>query len=227
MSDKALVDKSWAGSWSTSLLNFSRSSCKSKAQLQSSASQGSLYEHRGKNIGPTVDEVQKRWKENRTGLRNVLSPVGSENETSLSWSGLLLKRSRGPIGSWKPRSFEIVPPPPSENDNTGAGRLKCAVIIYHSEVKGEQHLYVGDVRRESHLDSGIHVAFSIGLTTPPNPASNDQAQPERKRMHLMAATDLEAVAFLSCLRRILQPERTWPTVRHAIHFPAKILSELE
>jgi hypothetical protein len=46
-------------------------------------------------------------------------------------------------------------------------------------------------------------------------------------MQLMAATDLEAVAFLSCLRRILEPERAWPTLREAVHFPAKALRELE
>jgi hypothetical protein len=46
-------------------------------------------------------------------------------------------------------------------------------------------------------------------------------------MQLMVATELEAVAFLSCLRSILQPERAWPTLRDAIHYPAKTLRELE
>ncbi len=51
--------------------------------------------------------------------------------------------------------------------------------------------------------------------------------PGRERMLLMAATDLEAVMFLSCLRRILEPEREPPTLREVVHFPAKALRGLE
>ena len=46
-------------------------------------------------------------------------------------------------------------------------------------------------------------------------------------MLLMAATDLEAVAFLSCLRSILEPGRAWPTLCEAIHYPANALRDLE
>ena len=46
-------------------------------------------------------------------------------------------------------------------------------------------------------------------------------------MVLMAETDLEAVGFLSCLRGILEPDRAWPTLRDAIHFPGMALRDLE
>ncbi len=46
-------------------------------------------------------------------------------------------------------------------------------------------------------------------------------------MLLMTATDLEAVVFLSCLRSILEPDRAWPTLCEAIHYPANALRDLD
>jgi hypothetical protein len=141
------------------------------------------------------------------------------NESAV-WSGWLFKRSRGPLGTWQSRWFEL-------RSRHTADCISCnqnAVLIYRSDSKGRRQLLVDDVRREHHLDSGLRTAFSVHI------AEDDANNPGKGLgawMMLMAATDLEAVAFLSCLRNILEPDRAWPTLREAIHYPAIALRDLE
>ena len=140
------------------------------------------------------------------------------------WSGWLLKRSRGPLGAWQPRWFELRKRHPADCgvgcDQTG----RSAVLICRSDSKGERQILVDDVRREHHLDSGLRTAFSVCV------AEDDAKSPGKGkggRVVLMAETDLEAVGFLSCLRSILEPDRVWPTLCEAIHYPANALRDLE
>jgi hypothetical protein len=154
--------------------------------------------------------------------------IGNEG---LSWTGALLKQTRGPLGSWRPRWFEIMPPPHAENNKLSSPHSRCAVLNYQSEGKHWKHFYVHDVRLERHLDSGLRIAFSMGIS-PANDLLKEtilehaQRRCAHERMLLMAPTDLEAVAFLSCLRYILEPEHAWPTLRDAIHYPGEALRGL-
>jgi hypothetical protein len=149
-----------------------------------------------------------------------ISTTVAESMEPVVWSGWLLKRSRGPLGSWQSRWFELRKHTSHDENNFEA--FRSAALIYRSE-KGERQLSVDDVRREIHLDSGLRTAFSVCVT-------EDTAKSPGKAgggwMQLMAATDLDAVMFLSCLRHILEPERAWPTMQEAIHFPANALRDL-
>jgi hypothetical protein len=196
-----------------------------------SASQGSIYDECRFSAPPSFDKIQQNWKvlqQVTSQIQGYATDTSDQSTQAATWSGWLFKKSNGLLGSWKARWFEIVPPPQAESGEGQLAHLSGAVIIYQSETKGEQHLHVSDVRREHLLDSGSRIGLSIGFTTT---RTDSKAVPARsgsgQRMHLMAATDLDAVAFLSCLRSILEPGRAWPSVRDAIHFPAKILRELE
>jgi hypothetical protein len=151
---------------------------------------------------------------------NLIPADGNE---PVLWAGWLLKRSRGPLGAWQPRSFEL------RNNHTADcasydQKRRSALLIYRSDSKGERQLLVDDVQREHHLDSGLRIAFSVCI-------AQDDAKHAGKggggRMLLMASTDLEAVAFLSCLRRILEPGRAWPTLLDGMHYPGIALRDLE
>ncbi len=207
------------------------SSSKALSANRSSASQDDIYDQRGVlRSYPSFDSFTQNQAVTQIVNNHIHGSAIDESDITQSqaWSGWLFKQSQGLLGSWKPRWFEIVPPPQAEVGESSSTPLRCAVLIYQSENKGEQHLYVGDVRRERHFDSAPRIAFSIGMMlagTDPHAARGRSGSAQR--MQLMAPTDLEAVAFLSCMRRILQPERTWPTVRDAVHFPGKALRELE
>ena len=123
------------------------------------------------------------------------------------------KQSGGVVRKWQPRRFELKRLAPH-----------CAVLSYHSKSKGTRHLLLEDARREPQHDSGLRTAFSVSLA-PSCPTEGPQRR-KRQWMRLMAATDLDAVAFLSCLRCILEPGRAWPTLQDAIHFPAIALRQL-
>ena len=104
------------------------------------------------------------------------------------------------------------------------------VLAYRSATKGEQLISVADVRREKHLDSDLRVCFSVGLTSGAECSGRPdalQARYSQERVLLMAASDLEAVALLTCLRRILEPGRALPTLWDATHFPGQALQMLE
>ena len=139
-----------------------------------------------------------------------------------TWSGVLHKKGRALLRPWQPRWFEL------KGTETGQ-----ALLVYSSPNKGDRSLHVEDARRELHLDSGVRIAFSLGVAPASPPAARDPAAPppagggERgRRLLLMAATDLEAVAFLSCLRGILAPGSARPTLRDALHYPGDALARL-
>ena len=157
-------------------------------------------------------------------ISNTDTNLFSENcNEQAHWSGWLLKRSRGPLGSWQPRWFELRKLHTADGVSCDP-QSRSALLIYHSDNKGELQLLIDDVQREHRLDSGLRTAFSVRI------AEDDARHPAQgvgSWMLLKAATDLEAVAFLSCLRRILEPERAWPTLYEAIHYPANALRDLE
>ena len=116
------------------------------------------------------------------------------------------------------------------------------MLVYQSNGKGEVALYIENVRRERWLESGDGVAFSIGLIQPPAECGIDMAADERlaadipfvlrwacsgrRKMHLMANSNLDAVAFLISLRRILHPGSALPTPHEAVNFPTRALRTL-
>jgi hypothetical protein len=224
--------------WSTGNSGFVEgltSKLLNEPSLQESASRSFELIRTDSCPGLSIGEVKKRWRAKKTESSKILELVTGEMANkiaeTLSWNGLLLKRSRWPLGAWKPREFEInVQPAQPDTHESSTAQKPIALIIYHSKKKGEQHLYVHDVHRERHLDSGPRIAFSVGLAAYPNAIQDmegEQKKSRRERMLLMAATDLEAVMFLSCLRRILEPERVRPTMQEAIHFPGAALVSLE
>jgi hypothetical protein len=141
------------------------------------------------------------------------------SQTPTSWCGMLDKQSCGMVRQWQPRQFELRRTAPN-----------CAVLTYYSKNKGYRHLRIEDARREPQHDSGLRTAFSISFAATNSPTDSTGVTRSRRRgvqwMRLMAETDLKAVAFLSCLRCILEPNRAWPTLHAAIHFPADALRQL-
>ena len=122
------------------------------------------------------------------------------------------------MGSWRPRWFQLSAPSRSADGRWGAA-ASGAVLEYTSEARGERVLLVQDVRRERGLDAGQRVGFSVGLAA---------AGPlGRRRVYLAAASDMEAVVALACLRRILKPGRPLPTLWETMHFPHRALKKLE
>jgi hypothetical protein len=152
--------------------------------------------------------------------QNATSKHAAESKT---WSGILLKKGHALLRPWQPRWFEL------KGTETGQ-----ALLVYISPNKGSQSLHVEDARRELHLDSGVRIAFSLGVSSADPTAASVRKTPtpprvggERStRLLLMAATDVEAMAFLSCLRGILAPGRAPPAHRVALHFPAHALAQL-
>ena len=143
------------------------------------------------------------------------------------WSGVLLKKGRALLRPWQPRWFEL-------NLLLKGTEARKALLVYLSPGKGSRSLYIEDARREQHLDAGTRVAFSLGVTPADTAAAAAAAAGtpstagERRRMLVMAATDFEAVAFLSCLRGILAPGRAAPQPQGdlALHYPNEALAQL-
>ncbi len=219
--------------WDAGIFNLSLPTSKANNNANPLQQDGhNLYDERSRSTPPCCENVNKRLgKETTPSIKILEMSADTSSNRSLSWTGLLSKQIRGPLGSWKPRWFQLGPPPQADNNKLSAPHSRYAVLIYQSEGKHWKHLYVHDVRLERHLDSGLRVAFSIGIS-PANDlmkeTSPEQAQRRcaQERILLMASTDLDAVAFLSCLRRILDPERAWPTLRDAIHYPGEALRGL-
>ena len=149
-----------------------------------------------------------------------------------AWSGWLQKLNR--FASWQPRWFQLRWPENSSCDKQ-QNFQQHAILAYQSDSKGEQLLFVDKVRRDRWLDSGEGVAFSVRLTFPLKSDRKEQRDNLRifsriirsRRLHLMAASDLEAATFLVCLRRILQPESSTPTPMDAAQQPGRVLRLFE
>jgi hypothetical protein len=146
------------------------------------------------------------------------------------WHGTLLKRTGRVIRSWQPRFFQVRSSNAVRSQENGI-MSRHPVLEYTSKSKGRRLLIIKDVRREHELDSDFRFSLSLGLVCDPGdadillnllPSSSSQ-----RRVMLMAQSDLEAVALLTCLRRILEPGRELPTLRDAMHFPLQALRMLE
>lgn len=160
-----------------------------------------------------------------------------------AWCGWLQKRNH--LLGWQPRWFQVRWPHPAL-DGKWVDSCRCAVLVYQSDEKGEVLFYVKNVRRERWLDSGGGVALSVGLLEPPTETSDCENAPTicddklpshapcalrwarsgERRVRLMATSDLEAVAILITLRRMLQPGCVLPTPHEAVRFPARTLRTL-
>jgi hypothetical protein len=151
----------------------------------------------------------------------------SVGENINAWCGWLKKLNR--FAAWQPRWVQLR----WDRGSVGSKRMRAA-LIYQSDTKGEQILYVDDVRRESWLDSGASIAFSVRLISPMELKGEDQGTDsgwrmrirKTRRLQLMAASSLEAATFLICLRRILQPDRPHPTLSDAARQPGRVLQAL-
>jgi hypothetical protein len=140
---------------------------------------------------PSNAEVERSWREKKTVSSKVLELVTGEGgnrsnriDVILPWTGLLLKRSRWPLGV----ETTLVRDRTTATIRYQTGPSPYAVLVYKSENQGEKILHVCDVRRERHRDSGLRVAFSIGIASQSNPAGkgeNEPSRPQRKRMLLM------------------------------------------
>ena len=150
-------------------------------------------------------------------------------KSDVVWQGTLLKRSGAIIGTWQPRRFELRLR--KLIDYKRHTKEIYPMLKYSRKNRDERLLVVKDVRREPQLDLGFQIAFSVGLLCAPIAASacleSVPASTSQQRVLLMAASDLEAVALLTCMRRILEPGRALPTLRDAMHFPAQALQMLE
>jgi hypothetical protein len=135
------------------------------------------------------------------------------------WKGILYKRSTKIFRSWVSQLFKLTA------QHTAS---KFPVLSYISKTKGERHLIIHDARREHRLDCDQLIGLSIGFTdSPVCNVAYAHSKAQTKRMMLMATSDLEAVALLTCLRHVLEPGRTLPTLWMAMHFPAQALRMLE
>jgi hypothetical protein len=150
-------------------------------------------------------------------------------EASRPWCGWLRKCSN--YISWQPHWFQLNSPDLKEHSLPCC----CAVLSYHSDSKGERRLFVQDVRRETWLDSGDSIAFSVGVieTVATDQISNRNSGRNLlgrvmggRRVQLRAATAVEAVVLLICLLRILHPDRMMPTMLEAVKAPKRILQTL-
>jgi hypothetical protein len=153
----------------------------------------------------------------------------AKGSRGIYWKGTLFKRSGAIISSWQPRDFKLGQK--IVVDIEKHSQITYPALSYTSKSKGERTLVVKDIRREPQLDSDLKIAFSVGLIHSPSDESihlNPTVEPStRQRVTLMTTSDLEAVALLTCLRRILEPGRALPTLRDAMHFPAYALRMLE
>ena len=147
------------------------------------------------------------------------------------FQGWLQKRGQGPFSSWRSRWFELKEPGKFVlRKGTSKVTTYCALLAYKSDTKGERLLFVQDVRRESKLDSGQEIAFSVGVVEPTagsGAADSPAAMLPRRRVYLKAPTEFEAVVVLTCLRRILEPSRELPSLSSAVHHPLDALKMLE
>ena len=151
-----------------------------------------------------------------------------EGKDDALWHGTLYKKSTSIIASWQPRRFQLRTQ--SIGITCESNVIARPVLTYESETKGKQHLAITDVRRERHLDCDARICFSVGVECPASSLRKLDFKPARNnkdRVLLMAMSDLEAVALLTCLRRILEPGRALPTLWDAAHFPAQALRMLE
>ena len=179
-----------------------------------------------------TNQIKAKW-------RIAQKRVANQIHVCQAWSGWLQKQ--GHVAGWQPRWFQLRLPHPAL-DGEWVDSVHCAVLVYQSDGKGEVPLYIEDVRRERWQVSGDGVAFSVGLIQPPAARGIDvladdkqaAATPSflrwafsgRRRMRLMATSDLDAVAFLISLRRMLHPESAMPTPHEAVHSPAQTLRKL-
>lgn len=144
------------------------------------------------------------------------------------WHGNLLKRTRAIICSWKPRYFQLRQPT-LINHKRFSVESNHPMLVCMSETKGEQVIFIDDVKRERNLDSEDCFCLSVGIAS--TRATSERhcrtENPSRRRLMLMAMSDFEAIALLTCLRRILEPGRALPTSLDAMHFPARALQMLD
>jgi hypothetical protein len=204
-----------------------------------------LYDPKTKTTKRARQNIE--MKHNEINLRNVLETsddpcaIPSKNlerlmhkwdrmgqETPRPWCGWLRKCNH--LVSWQPHWFHL-----QDLDPTIDGlRSQCAVLMYHSDAKGERRLFVEDIRREPWMDSGDSVAFSVRIiptqTTCTSSRSGGDGWLRRtaggRRLHLRAASAVEAACFLICLLRILSPNRTLPTMLDAAKTPSRLLRTL-
>jgi hypothetical protein len=183
-----------------------------------------------------TDRYIARWKQ---GQKRALNEV--YHAQANMWTGWLQKRNH--VAGWQPRWFQLRWPHPAL-DGKWADSTQCAVLVYHSDSKGEVPFYIENVRRERWLDTSGGVAISIGIFQPPTENKEKNAAetgtPEtkapffrrwasssgRRRVRLMATSNLDAVAFLISLRRILHPGSALPTPHEAVHYPGRSLRKL-
>ena len=155
--------------------------------------------------------------------------LGAKSKSRILWQGTLYKRSTSFIASWQSRRF-LLRAQRFEASTDPDLMTTHPVLGYKSKTKGKQHLTITDVRRERHLDCDARICFSVGVECPTGSLRKLDLKPARNnkdRVLLMAMSDLEAVALLTCLRRILEPGRALPTLWDAAHFPAQALRMLE
>ena len=174
--------------------------------------------------------VDDSWNHPNTSdtIRTQAPTAKGPNESSKLWEGLLYKKSKSFFQSWQPRRFKLR----VQSLTGNLGNVNVPELVYHSTTKGERVIVVMDVRREKQLDSGLRVCFSVGVASPIGSLIGLDVGQARKqdrvdRVLLLAESDLEAVALLTCLRRILEPGRALPTLWDAAHFPAQALRMLE
>jgi hypothetical protein len=156
-------------------------------------------------------------------LDRLVNKWDRNSQVTRPWCGWLQKRCN--LVSWQPHWFHLS----ACDDGMRSG---CAVITYHSDVKGERRLLIESVRREAWLDSGDSIAFSVGVV---QSCSGKGASIQNgllrwsgrgKRVQLRAASSVEAACFCICLLRILHPDRTLPTMTMAANTPKRLLRTL-
>lgn len=169
--------------------------------------------------------ISTHHKTEDTSLGGIDSIERLSSSTVELWKGRLYKRSTGLVGSWQLRSFRLTTQP----FIVACKKIIRPVLSYQSKTKGEHSLVIKDVRREQHLDDRTRVCISVSLVSQEVTRSLlDLGQLRvQERALLMTMTDMDAVALLTCLRRILEPGRALPTLRDAMHFPLQALRMLE
>jgi hypothetical protein len=172
------------------------------------------------------DKITQSKKINPNCEARVVSAVSSAEHLRCEWQGTLLKRTGTVIRSWQPRFCRL-----RVSSQEHKAMVRHPVLEYTSKSKGRRFLIIKDVRREHELDSDLQFGLSLGLVCDPGDADilldSFPLSSSQRRVMLMAQSDLEAVALLTCLRRILEPGRALPTLRDAMHFPLQALRMLE
>jgi hypothetical protein len=168
--------------------------------------------------------ISTHHKTEDTSLGGIDSIERLSSSTVELWKGRLYKRSTGLVGSWQLRSFRLTTQP----FIVACKKIIRPVLSYQSKTKGEHSLVIKDVRREQHLDDRTRVCISVSLVSQEVTRSLlDLGQLRvQERALLMTMTDMDAVALLTCLRRILEPGRALPTPWDMMHFPGQALDML-